>query len=109
MTTRSSALFAGTIPLGVLATLYTVPSNQTVILKSVYTWTPAAAPDVFSVGVQRPGIATIYVQRNLSIPADTTAEWNGWLVLVPGDLLVAGCANGNVNFWLSGAKLFGVA
>lgn len=109
MTTRSAVLFAGTIPLGVLTTLYTVPAGQTVILKSSHEWTPAALPDVFSVGVQRSGVATIYIQRNLSIPADTIAEWNGWLTLVPGDLLVAGCANGNVNFWLSGAKLFGTA
>lgn len=109
MATRSSKL-AVSIPIATISTTaYTVPAGMTVILKSVYMYNISATADTCNVSIQSAGGGTVQIVAQQSIPAPGAANWAGWVILGPGDIIAVKSTLGTTRFWLSGTVLVGVA
>lgn len=108
MTTRSSRLAAGANFGGTL-TVLTVPAGETWLLKSVIVYNRnAAAQDVTVFAVDHVIGSQGNIIRAIALGAATRAEWFGWMVLQPGDIVSIINANAQVDYWVSGTRLLGV-
>jgi hypothetical protein len=90
------------------ANLVICPANYTLIVKSIGVFNfNAAAQDV---DIDLSDVTNTIFMRLLSDPTPATShrEWNGWVVMGPGDRLTIGIAGGPYNVWVSGTVLNGV-
>ena len=108
MATRSLQLAAGRTTDASNKVVYTVPSGDTVIFKSAFLFSRAAAPQTVSVHVfgVAGGLDLPVVWYSLSPNSATSIET--WVVLRPGDQLVVNGGGAGVDWILSGAQLPGV-
>lgn len=110
MTTRSAVLghFQSTVSV-LSGNVFTVPAGQTWIVKSVVTLNGNGSSSAAVVSVSTTPTAMGVYLVNKTLAGVTADYWEGWVVMVPGDVLAVLAGLDNVRFWISGTKLIGVA
>lgn len=109
MPTRSTRLASLGPAANTYVTAFTVPNGYTYIVKEVIASSFGGAGDTLNalasdaVGIQA------YVLKAQAVGANARAEWDGWLAMNQGDIFQVFSLNGNTHYWISGAKLPGVA
>lgn len=94
---------------GVVNVLYTVPANKTLIVKDVRITNPSGSLGDANLAVRRAGVVTS-VMRAAGIPATSTVERTAmFVVLEPGDELIASTGTADMMWLVSGSLLGGVA
>jgi hypothetical protein len=99
----SVRLFAG--QLGTVdATLYTVPTNNTVVVRDVemYNFSNASVSFAFSASVSG---TTQHWLQHVTGTAVQTDQWTGRVVLESGDLLIGHCTSTSNYCYISGYLL----
>ena len=109
MTTRSVKLASTGVFAVAPAVLFTVPPGQTWIVKSAIAGNDSGVAASITLYGLNPGANPAYIFLAQALANGARAEWNGWLVLAPGDQLVTAAPVGAVELWVSGAKLMGTA
>jgi hypothetical protein len=109
MPTRSTALAVAIPVAGPLVTLFTVPAGFTYVVKSLMIYNGGVGPDTLYAGFKDPAGTDVYVYTNQALASAGRLEWNGWMAMNPGAQFVVFSTTGNSHFWVSGAKLEGVA
>jgi hypothetical protein len=99
----STLFFAGSVPHGVLGTLFTVPSSKVAVLRDMEQFTGGAA-DLFNVQISVSGLPTIVWYLN-SAPASSWHQWTGRTVIPAGGLIQAFAQNANDQLIVSGYLL----
>lgn len=113
MAVRTKQLVVGRFGVASTTTnLYTAPSGETVILKSIAVSNRSTGSRVFSLGLTPVGKPATFWHRE-TIPAGETRYHDRWVVMLPGDLLTlqgfAGEGTDSFFIWISGAELEGLA
>jgi hypothetical protein len=110
VTTRSAVLghFQSTVSV-LSGNVFTVPAGQTWIVKSVVTLNGNGSSSAAVVSVSTTPTAMGVYLVNKTLAGVTADYWEGWVVMVPGDVLAVLAGLDNVRFWISGTKLIGVA
>ena len=109
MTTRSSALAVGSLVARPAGTVYTVPADRTVIIKSAYFDVSAVTGNQLSLWIVRTeGALGVRLHVDDQLLA-SRSEWTGWAVLEAGDEIQVSYATGTVSYWISGTVLQGSA
>lgn len=108
MATRSTTVAAIAAVAGG-QTIYTSPANLTTIIKSIFVANYGAVDDIISMQVQRAFHVSAYIFFNTALPATSKLEWNGWIVLEPGDIWTMHVNTATVSVWGNGALLPGIA
>jgi hypothetical protein len=109
MATRTAKLASAKPGAGSFTTVATVPSATTYIVKSLLIFqNSGVTADVRAYASDATNVFA-YLFFNQSVPSGTRQEWEGFLVLAPGDTLTVFSSQTNVSFWFSGSKLPGVA
>ena len=105
MTTRSSTLWVTTLQGKLSGILYTSPGNTVTLVKDILAET-YSFPNTVTFYVFRQGAAGVTLTR-FSTTGTTPlfAQWQGWVVLEPGDYVQVNWDNGAVATWGSGALL----
>ena len=105
MTTRSSRLFVGVVPDGYNVPIFTAGQGVLTLLKSVYGFQQMTAPNQMVLKVKPSDAATV-AWFYVSTSTDQVAiQWQGWIVMEPGDQILADNNGGTVELWGSGALL----
>jgi hypothetical protein len=87
------------------ATIYTVPDGFTAIVKAAALSQWGGTQVALYIDVHAAaGQPSLHLIAD-SPPSGTSAFWDGWCVLEPGDYIVAAWAGGPADFWVSGAEL----
>lgn len=102
---RNWSLATGVITAGPNVQIYQSPANYTTILKDArFFGYEAALTAILMYARTASGGPYVYLIPQLD-PAKQEYDWQGWFVLNPGDILVAGVTGSHTNYWLSGAML----
>lgn len=88
--------------------VYVCPAGVTTIIKSVYINHPDAGGSnmAWAVGA---GDSVSPITVNPTVPAYGSLEWEGWVVIEPGQYLATYSTSGFYTVVASGAELVGVA
>jgi hypothetical protein len=106
---RNGALGRGqTVAPGTLV-LFTVGSNQTVLLKSVYVYNAGTAAADVLIQVTTSTDQVLVRPKRWSLEPDAEDFWEGWIAMNPGDKLYLYSNQAGVHGWASGADLPGVS
>lgn len=108
MPVRSTSLETTRINAPGLVTLFTVPVNTTVLVKSLYGSLITAGPATITFSVQYPPAVAIQV-ASVTLTAAGPYRWDGWLALDPGAVFLVNSSTAGVNYTVvaSGAVLPG--
>jgi len=90
------------------ATVYTVPTSTTTILKSVRVTNNDAAisGNSFTLLLNGTTVATNSLFSSVAVSPSGSFDWSGWIVLNPGDILRAFCtANSIMAMILTGIEV----
>lgn len=110
MTTRSATLgHASTTALQLNGTLCTVPAGETWIVKDIRVLNVNAGPASAIISVTGVGNVDGTWLINKTLAGVSYDGMSCWVVMEPGDYLVYASDQGLVRFWVSGAKLVGIA
>lgn len=104
--TYSTQAFLGSLPAG-LQVLYTVPSGNVFVVRSLYFYGNTSGPAQFSVGVYSPGASALLVFAN-PLAAGATATWEGRAVMNAGQTLQSNSSLAGVELIASGYLLSAV-
>jgi hypothetical protein len=105
VTTRSDRLFAVVIPNGFNQVVYTAGPGFNVILKSVYGFQHVTSAAQFVLKIASPGWPGVAWFYESTATAQIAIQWQGWIVLRPGDQVTADNPAGSAQVWGSGALL----
>lgn len=114
MSARSAVLAATTVPDDTaFATIYEVPAGKTVLVKAFHVGAGGGTDRLVDLVANRPmGLETVnaWFLRNQALPVNSDVMIETWLVMGPGDKILARNRNGSPTwFWVSGSILEGVA
>lgn len=70
-------------------TLYTVPASTTTILRNIHVANNTAAAVTFTLAIGTAATAANRLYDAVSIPANSTLDWSGFLVLAAAETLQA--------------------
>lgn len=91
-----------------LTPIYTCPSGETTIIKSVASAKLAAGAVSMDLTILRDAGSQVVFRR--TYPLTSTVDYaEVWIVMHPGDVLRAQTDTGTVTLWISGTQLEGVA
>jgi hypothetical protein len=99
-------LVNGTAAVGVVVAVATVPSGETWIIKEAIAYSAPGTPRAFLAG-RRGSLDVPFLDTPLAAAASVRHE--RWMVLEPGDQIVAYAQSSAFIYWVSGTKLSGVA
>lgn len=105
MTVHSDSIGRLQPPAGVLTALYTATASEHVILKSAVAFNASGVNSTIQCYVSDPSTGTIGVALFETVANLARAEWQGWLVMRPGDVLYVFAQQAGVSFWCSGTHL----
>ena len=100
---------SGVIATQLLHTSFTVPANETWLVKSIYGYSGAgtAGRVLFHFSVAG-GPNTAWFA--LATSSQQAFRWDGWIAFDPGSrLVIQNVSDGNLTFYVSGSKLPGAA
>jgi hypothetical protein len=109
MPTRSARLASGKPAAAVTTNLGTVPNGYTWLVKSATVFNGAGVADFCYLYLQDAAGNLSFLLYQTALASNGHSEWEGWAALNPGDSLFAFSTQGSSMFWVSGAKLPGVA
>lgn len=105
MTTRSAVLWALPTDVNTVETLFTVPANTIVILKSIGLYNAGADPAGGVIALYSSlGGVNVYLMVE-TVESNRGAWWNGWVVMEPGDQVWISWSGTAARTWGSGALL----
>jgi hypothetical protein len=108
-TPASTSLFRGVLTTGSLSATIEVPAGHTVIVKSALFVTVDATNPNLQYYAQSPPNSVFALMFEKALAQRVPEYWEGWLVLLPGDRLAVTASAANVQYWVSGSFLTGVA
>lgn len=106
---RTAVLAHGDSTGTALVILATVPAGETWIVKSASVVNIAAGAQTVSLLARRPSVPVAVTFYTESLNASAVGQWNGWVVLAPGDQLALVMTVGPGRVWVSGSRLIGAA
>lgn len=101
---RNFRLAAGSVASTSNTVVYTVPANNTVILKFAAIHNNSAASATESIYINEPVSGAAILLISQSVAAGASELWSGWTVLNAGDQIRV-VNNGAAYYWLAGAIL----
>lgn len=104
MTTYSTQLFSG--ELSAAANVYVAPSSNTIVVRDVELWNAGSAAADIAVNLMSPSgsyVAGIITAK--AVPANGTAQWDGRVVMLPGQMLFANATGWPIGIVISGYTL----
>lgn len=107
---RSAVLGRGHVTAAGSHVLVTGVAGMTLLIKTAYVSGSMTASQQMSLYVNHasPAVLTYLIFVTLATGIQT-ANWQGWIVLAPGDQLVMGKTTAEaIDYWISGAALHGV-
>lgn len=107
MAVRTKVLAAASATTTV-TTIYTCPSSETAILKTISASKLAAGAVSMDLSILRSGVSRVVFREQFPVTS-TVVNREVWIVLMPGDELRAATDTGTATLWLSGTELEGVA
>jgi hypothetical protein len=105
MSTYSTQLFIGTLP-PELTTLYTAPNGSVTVVRDVELFCNTAANSLFYLGVAKSGIIVPLIAAGTA-EALQHFQWQGRVVLQPGDQVVGNSGGPSMVCAASGYDLAG--
>lgn len=104
MSTYSTQLFAGDLPVG-QSTLYTATAAFVTVVRHITFSSQAGSPVNMGVWLGASGLQ-VYLLLNAAMPTATVLEWTGRQVMTPGQMIQAYTSSGtNIGCWVSGYQL----
>lgn len=104
---RSQALLQWSSGAAGFGPIFTAPNGYVVLLKSFYSDNPGTVNGVASLYVRTADSTILVTLASLTVAANDRANWQGWIVLNPGDQILVNASEANLHFWVSGAVLAG--
>lgn len=109
MTVASDVLAWGFQTDNTVTTIGVVPAGQTWIIKSILAQAPVAVTGTIRIWVRDPAITGNGYLVNRVPLSNENMQWEGWVVAQAGNELRISAADGQVHYWISGARLVGAA
>lgn len=108
MSTRTAKLVTAVVLTSATIVRATVPAGETWIVKSVLAQNWGGASGSLQIGCSDPTNSVGVYFVNQTLAAGAIAEWEGWVVLKPGDQVFTVLSASSVSMWVSGTRLLGV-
>ena len=110
MAVRTKHLFGPVeIAAGATATVYTCPSGETAIIKYITMVTASAVAVSGKMWIGSVANNKLVAWKNFGGTGDIASTFPGFMVLQPGEVLIAGAVTGAITFAGFGSELEGVA
>jgi len=109
MSVRSAVLARGVVFAGDTPLIGTVPDGETWIVKSAEVspvGVGSSSVQLYAEAADASTRATFFQQ---TVPSLSPVHYSGWVVMLPGDNLFAHSSAVDEYYWVSGARLVGVA
>lgn len=103
MSVYSVQLYAGSVP-GSLTTFYTAPAGAVIVVRDIDAFLNTAPSALYYIGVQHSGTIVPLIGA-ASGTALTQHQWEGRVVLQPGDAIVGNSGGANIVCVISGYDL----
>jgi|SRR5215469_3214369 len=104
---RSQRLIAYTSSAAGQSNAFTCPANSVTLIKSAYFENTSASSVEAILQVDASPSGTFVRLFDQTLPTNTVANWQGWAVLNPGDLVLVVVSAAGIHGWVSGAVLTG--
>lgn len=105
---RSTVLGSGVVSGTDFPVVVRCPADLTLLVKRVDLWNPYASTQVLTYVTRETQGVSVGLQA-VELATNTVSAWEGWLALMPGDVLNLSAGGGTgVYYWISGAALHGV-
>jgi hypothetical protein len=105
VTTRSTVLASGHGTVAGGGVVFTCPAGFNCLIKSAVVSNPTSSPgSVWYQLVSSTSQGQCWFGFG-TVPAGEGLEWQGWIVMMPGDYLVLNYSQSETYWWINGAEL----